>query len=240
MEISGIINSFESFREIVKGVSPDERYFFRGEHQNDFILKPKIGRLLKSKISLNYHDESSIFERFKNHARPIINDTPLNDWEWLALSQHHGLPTRLLDWSTNPLVALYFAVGDIITSDDIERRKVTNKNYDGGAAFYWLTIKSNFINTSEVKNPFDCESVGIVKPAHITPRIRAQHGVFTIQPDPLKPLNELLRENRVRKYSIPFEARNDLRKELMLYGFHHGTMFPDLDGLSKYLQGRIG
>jgi len=57
---------------------------------------------------------------------------------------------------------------------------------------------------------------------------------------PKKPLNELLASNRLRKYNIIRESRDSLRKELMLFGIHHASVFPDLDGLSMYLQYRLG
>jgi hypothetical protein len=243
LDFFGDIASFEDFRGIVCGTLPDERYYFRGEARDYFDLIPKIGRLTNSseklRLSLNYHDEQSIFERFKNHGRAVAPTIPSNDWEWLALAQHHGLPTRLLDWTTNPLTALFFAIGDPLGTSELTKAKVDNSAYQGDAAFYCLTIKSNFIDTTSEPDPFSCRAVGIVKPSHVTPRIRAQSGVFTIQPEPTTPLNELLKPNRVRKYRIVEAARESLRKELLLYGVHHSSIYPDLDGLSAYLQLRI-
>lgn len=244
MNIFGTISSFADFREIVSGIGSDERYFFRGEARDYFSLVPKVGRLYNVKnhklfLSLNYHDEVSIFERFKNQARSIISDAPSSDWEWLALAQHHGLPTRLLDWSVNPLVALFFAVGSPLSDKDIEKSRIDVPTYRGDAAFYFLTIKSNFVGLDAGISPFSCAEVGLYKPSHVTRRITAQGGVFSIQPDPKKPLNEFLHENRLRKYIITFSAREEIRRELMLYGVHHASIFPDLDGLSAYLQNRL-
>ncbi len=231
-----VIESFEDFRDVVGNITPDERYFFRGESRDYFDLIPKVGRLTKPGISLGYYDENSIFDRFKNHAVALMESPPKNDWGWLALAQHHGLPTRLLDWSTNPLIALYFAVGKELTEDDIERERLHNNEYNGDAAFYYLTIKSSFIDICEIHNPLSHDKVGIFKPPHLSPRIRAQSGLFTIQPNPRKPLNESLKPSAVRKYRIPFHAREKLRRELRLFGVHDASIFPDLDGLSSYLQ----
>ncbi|MEQ1528386.1 MAG: FRG domain-containing protein [Methylococcaceae bacterium] len=236
MEFSGTISNFDDFRNIVKGITPDERYFFRGESRDFYSLIPKVGRIIKSDISVSYYDEKSIFSRFKNHAKGLLASTPSTEWEWLALAQHHGLPTRLLDWSTNPLVALYFAVGEHLTDIEIEKEKITKPDYSGDAAFYFLTIKSAFVDPEKIRRPLDHTYVNIYKPSHISSRIKSQSGVFTIQPDPRQPLNERLKPKAIRKYSIKREARDELRKELRLFGIHQASIFPDLDGLSSYLQ----
>jgi hypothetical protein len=241
MDFTRNIESLDDFREIVKGITPDERYFFRGEPRDYYSLIPKIGRLQKfHRFPMGYYDEQSIFKRFKNQAVSVLAQPPQNEWEWLALAQHHGLPTRLLDWTTNPLVALFFSVGYPLSESDLKKAKIDNESYAGSAAFYFLTIKSSFIDTNKIRNPFDHQSVGLYSPPHVSQRIRAQGGVFTIQPDPRQPLNEQLRRHAVHKYRIPYESREDIRKELRLFGVHYASIFPDLDGLSAYLQQILG
>jgi hypothetical protein len=244
MEFSDIISSFDDFRAVVRHVSPDERYFFRGEPRDYFTLIPKVARVFnpegkKLYLSMNYHTEQSIFERFKNHASAMSAVVPSDDWDWLALAQHHGLPTRLLDWTTNPLIALFFAVGDRITDPDIRKANVDNSSFQGDAAFYFLTIKTSFIDPRAEPDPFRYDGIGILRPRHVTRRITAQGGVFSVQSDPWTPLNELLHVKRVRKYKITMSARESLRNELLLYGIHHASVFPDLDGLAMYLQLRL-
>ena len=91
---------------------------------------------------------------FKEQSLPFLNFTPSNDWEWLALAQHHGLPTRLLDWTTNPLVAAYFAV---------------EKEHNGDSAVYAYRTR-NFLNISDKPDPFKTKKFGKFIPSHVTQR----------------------------------------------------------------------
>jgi hypothetical protein len=223
-----ILDSFEKFHEELSGWPPQTRYYFRGVSRSYHKLIPTLGR---SNDATQYYDEKRLLNEFKSQSKAYIKNTPQNDWEWLALAQHHGLPTRFLDWSTNPLVALYFAVKDNI---DLGIEKLHNPSYDGSSALYFLIYKTPPINLSEnYKSPFEIEKSCIYWPSHTTPRIKAQSGVLTIQENPFESFKY---GSRLTKYIIPYEMRIKFRNILNSYGIHDSSMFPDLDGLSSHLK----
>jgi hypothetical protein len=226
--------------------------FFRGEPRTYYSLIPKIGRMttppydskkLRLRLSFPSEDvgEGKIFERFKRNALPFLAIMPKDDWEWLALAQHHGLPTRLLDWTSNPLIALYFAVGSRFSEVDLATERVRHPNYEGGAVLYKIRTRTGLIDTSKEKNPFKVEEA-LFEASVFTRRIQAQSGVFSIQSDSFEPFEKMflkIRKRHITRYVIPFEYRESIRRELCLYGVNHFHVFPDLDGLTRKLQDEL-
>jgi FRG domain len=206
------IKSFEDFQaEAWKAYVSGKIRIYRGVKRASYKLVPKVGR---QKYSLAI--EKQILDVFKYRSVSFLEKEPKNDWEWLAIGQHHGLPTRLLDWTQNPLVAAYFAV----EGEDVDDSAVYIMSGE------WL------VDTNRDKSPFRIRHVGVFLPHNITPRITAQTGYFTIHHRPKEPL----RGKRLSKLIIPKKLRDEFRHKLNNYGIHRATLFPDLDGLARYVE----
>lgn len=221
------IKTFEELHRKIRAFGQDTIY--RGVKDHQYDLRPKIGR---PELGLREHwskIERGMLERFKARALPHIAHQPRNDWEWLALAQHHGLPTRLLDWTRNPLVAAYFAV---------------EKRHSGDSAIYVMTTKSlKTVKPSSVekgmKNPFEYRKFRRVDLGHLDQRIIAQDGLFTFHPDPEKPLETNdLHKGEIQKVVIANSFRGELKKILNKYGINRQTLFPGLDALAYHLKWR--
>jgi len=193
---------------------------YRGVSNIEYKLITTLGRV-KLKPNESFEDvERKALRTFKERAIPFITTMPANDWEWLALAQHHGLPTRLLDWTRNPLVALYFSV--------------SNFNNNEQSAIYVLNKKQKTIDIEKQKNSGAIESEPMrYIPSHVTPRIIAQNGLFTFHSG--KP-DQPFEADELDKIIIPAERRKILKQELYRYGTHEASMFPGLDGLASHIK----
>lgn len=188
---------------------------YRGVTSSKYELVPKVGRRRRGKKALEPKDERYILNLFKQRAIAHLHRAPNDDWEWLAIAQHHGLPTRLLDWTRNPLVAAYFAV--------LEK-------YDGDSAIY--AYRSNrYLQIQRHPDPYKVDRVARVIPNHTTVRITVQSGVFTIHPNPAKPFTD----SEIDKFLIPAQQREAIKKTLDKVGINTGSMFPDLDGIARHI-----
>src|ERR671918_2660247 len=122
------INTFNEFHEIIEKYDA-RTVIYRGVKSAKYPLIPKIGRITPPSSARSREDnEQEILRLFKEKALPYLDFMPANDWDWLALGQQHGLPTRLLDWTGNPLVACYFAVEEE-SNDDSVIYAYRNKSY---------------------------------------------------------------------------------------------------------------
>lgn len=225
-------------------------YFFRGVSDSDFPLVPTIGRLerLKSVTSSERKViEDTMLDDFKSRTRGLNGLVPQNDWEALAQAQHHGLPTRLLDWSSSLLVAAYFAV----------KRELKGNgefaSYTSSECAIWMAHSKTTLNifdsqsdderpsqpqneTSLCSHPLKCNKVGFIATPHVSQRMSGQAGVFSIQPDPFADFSTVFPDPSKQQYLwkiiIPAYVREDLHGILHRLGVRPGILFPDYDGIA--------
>ena len=150
------------------------RMVFRGQARQAWDLAPRLSRLYEHRSIPDTWPrlQSFILADFRKHAIPYLKREPENDFEWLATGQHYGLPTRLLDWTSNPLKATYFAVRD-------------DPETDGAMFALAPTSWGPLLEKHE-----DLGSIGsdqylmTIYPHAIDSRIIAQESVFTAFPFP--------------------------------------------------------
>lgn len=232
------VDSWDHLLEVLQSKRFDQsRSIFRGapnfcEHK----LRPRIGRLVDGHQPYSLRREQWLYERFKRFAALHWTTHPAGEWDLVALAQHHGLPTRLLDWSFNPLVAAWFTL-------DGRFPHVPKKRVPGPSEFsppkfpavVYARILPDQVDMEDLKyeSPLDVGEVLSFLPTHATRRIAVQSGVFTVHHQPDQDWDD----NETVALLLDFdEARWRLAtRRLLRFGFHRYTLFPDPDGLSAYL-----
>lgn len=225
------VQFLDEFLCILEEIQSQEDLIFRGQRKN-WPLLPKIAR---DDLGLRTGGdilelEFKLIDEFRRIGRSYVDLTRIDDdWDWLAMGQHHGLATRLLDWTTNAFAGIWFAV---------EKPPLDKKP---GFVYIYKPTPSDFLDTSKISDPFRVTNTQIVRPPHSNPRITAQSAIFTIHPyydergrfvafeEDSKITGELI---AVR---IPADSFWIIRYDLDRCGVNRHSLFPDLDGISQYL-----
>ena len=196
--------------------------------------------------------EQPIAEHFKRQA-PVLSDHVPDDEDyvsWLFLMQHHGTPTRLLDWTTSPLMALYFCVSEQQEKDgELWAMYPEHLNKCSGmhgillarsGIVRYLAEETSWKKRDELVKRCEIgkipESPVAVYPPMRFLRMASQLSAFTIhpKPSPSQTIPELLPDERdLVRYIIPAASKRNLQDNLAALGITNRTLFPDLEGLSR-------
>jgi hypothetical protein len=244
--MAGVLNTPEhtfltvgQFVDIARNYWSTLGWVFRGQHNIDWPLVPKAGRdeffndpIRHWKEKGQKANDLGRFHAWREEAVAFCGSLPENDFECLAYAQHYGLATRLLDWTTNPLAALFFAVEEHGETDGVVFCHLP----------WWIINREKL----SIYDPMD--RVALLTPRPFDRRILAQGGVFTFHYDVREPLKcEKVRDEakgaapegvdlvriRVVAKSKPF-----LQRQLSDLGISRKTLFPDLEGLSAFVNWR--
>lgn len=214
------IETIESWNDLcdLASLALERRWIFRGQDK-DHPLRPKIGRRGARKeadrdrtLEFSETHEKKMLSRFKSSARPFLEETPSDDLEWLAIGQHHGLPTRLLDWTESPLVAAYFAC---------ENGSADSRQ----PVIYGLPDISFIPDDHKIRStPLLTKINWAYQPPHISARIAPQMSVFTLHAKP----DADFETTSLRCWAI--ENPYKIKRHLDVCGVNRASLFPGLDG----------
>ena len=210
----------------------NEDFLFRGQ-VTDLPLIPKLVRL-KPKGDLIVIEKVLLTE-FKR-SNPLLIDAhkPLDDWDYLTLGQHFGLPTRFLDWSNNALTALWFAT---------ETNPFSGETSPYRIVWVLMAEAEDFKLDVEETHPFQIKETKLFRPRIIKQRINNQSGVFSVLST--NEINDKCRldetdsfKEKLLKIKIPGNFASEIREDLNTLGVNAFTIFPELEGLCSHLQWR--
>jgi hypothetical protein len=195
--------------------------------------------------------ETHLLRAFRKYA--ARGEVPVDSvWNWLALGQHHGLPTRFLDWTYSPYVALHFVTSAL-------------RDYDRDGAVWCVDfVQAHRLAPPELRRALEREGANVfttemldrvapdlaafedigreafvvfVEPPSFDERIVNQYALFSLASDPLLALDDWLEahEGLLRKIVVPAELKWEIRDKLDQANMTERVLFPGLDGLSRWV-----
>jgi len=228
MDFSHTITNIEILlKHIPRSDDPEGGPVFRGQAAQ-FPLIPSLfrkGHACRPHRTWRQY-EQTLLRLFLREARPFLANVPESITDQLVLAQHHGLPTRLLDWTQSPLIALYFAVEDL------------NPRTDG---VVWSYTPNSVIFTppGTWNDLYEISEDSLYLPPRFFDRATTQHSRLTIHPLPkgfrrFQALDRLQSGSfsRVQGFLVPGRRKFSLMQQLDDCGVNRQLIFPGLDGVA--------
>lgn len=260
------VKSFQQFVEVIESCRSKSGgpLWYRGCGKKVYELIPKLYRHKKSSSLEDYLDlEDQLVERFCQRSIPFVKQSPEDEWGWLFVMQHYGIPTRLLDWTENPFMALFFAVTSAPYSKGKSGRSIFdtdatvwildpiiwNKHAVDLKSFSGKILTPNDSNLSAYKPGSDRNIMNeypiAIYGAHNSPRIVAQRGTFVVFGKKTQSIERIygeydFPEGCLTKIILNRGSLPSLCETLRNHGITDSVVFPDLDGLAKEMNRDFG
>lgn len=252
---------YTSLFETKMGKVP-HNFWYRGSGESDYRLEPTLFRHpIKKDIKSLLSIELELITRFRQRSVPYLSGQTLPDWDLLFLMQHFGVPTRLLDWTENPYIALYFALSsarsDYSTGSEVFTKDAAVWVLDplmwNQHALKHMTYKEGVLSVTDtriktyapVSKNFDSEEMlnepVAIYGTHNSPRIVAQRGAFMVFGKETRPAELTYSDSKyptdaLLKIVIPKDDIAALALALLKIGYTDAVVFPDLEGLARELK----
>ncbi|GAB3903103.1 FRG domain-containing protein [Larkinella knui] len=222
-------------------------FAFRGLPDAAYTLSTSLMRLADHHAQLEGH----LLRNFKKYAHRVVAEEE-SFWYWLSVAQHHGLPTRLLDWTFSPYVALHFVTAcvDLFDRDGViwcvdykavHRHlppQLTESLAKEGADVFTVEMLRQIPSLAEFDRVCDPACALFFEPPSMDERIINQYALFSVVSSPTLGLNDWLGEHpeSYRKIIIPHALKWEIRDKLDQANINERVLFPGLDGLSRWLR----
>ena len=258
------VHRLDTFSKILKAIETFQdangAAWYRGCGQAGYKLLPSLYRHPKHKEPDELHRlEKNLASVFTQRSPPFVTQSFTNEWDQMFFMQHYGIPTRLLDWTESPFVALYFA---LTTCPRNEKNEASNDaavwmlnpetwnegalkdiSYNGGV----LDQNQGQVKSYSPEADLDQrkEMPIMIYGTHNSPRIVAQRGMFGLFGKSISPMEQLygnrdLKAGCLQKIEIPKSAIDTVASSLFRKGISDSTVYPDLTGLSMELRRKFG
>lgn len=241
------INSIDDLMLLIQMLLKDknERLWYRGQSDASWDLVPSVLRKDFSNV------ESFITNDFYIKVRQILPNSPQkeNYSAWLSMMQHYWLPTRLLDWSMSPLIALFFAVENKQEKDVdsclwcLYPRSLNDKLGFGpfilpsDAYTVQQMLVRAFKDKEKIEAQFEDKIVACCSVQNDL-RMYSQQSAFTVHNTDRK-LVDICDDEMLCKFIIPSYARSKFLHALDIFGIHQGFIYPDMEHIAKDIRNRV-
>lgn len=235
------VSSITDLLTVLKKQRPsDQPVWFRGQSDFKWKLVPSVARFASA-----VNAEFTLIKRFKQNALTFLTKRPTTEWDWLFLMQHYGVPTRLLDWTESPLVAVYFAVSEEEYRDKdgviwclLPKSLNENANYQPEHS-----LELPFFDVDEQLKLYLPDAIAKERNTKLkplaaiavreSPRMVAQLGAFTITHREQTPIDDVGDGSHIWRLRIPKVAKKDLLDELALFSVNRLSLFPELTSVAE-------